>query len=99
PSWPVAFSLHDALPIWQHPRGFMVVGGCGAFRARCCLDWIFRPEAFVMRSLLLAAGVTALAAPLDAQQGGIGPNPDLPVPSQRLDRKSTRLNSSHVKIS
>lgn len=37
-----------------------------------------------MRSLLLAAGVTALAAPLDAQQGGIGPSPDLPVPSQGL---------------
>src|SRR5690606_41872487 len=77
--------LHDALPIYPE------VGAPADIRY--VLAWkpfpgFFAPFANLELVVNLGAGIDSLAGRADL--------PDVPI--ARLDRKSTRLNSSHVKI-
>src|SRR5690606_41613230 len=82
-------TLHDALPIWRPPQsdadGQAPEGRADerAGRARTAADR--GPAAATLRA----------PARLRGLRGGLSPG----VPPSRQDRKSTRLNSSHVKTS
>src|SRR5690606_41463289 len=90
-------SLHDALPIFDNPRN-MGEGESGG-----------RVAAPIFRDFMLAAlkdrppvtfripdGVELVEVDADS---GCQPAPDTRLIITEADRKSTRLNSSHVKIS
>src|SRR5690606_41499967 len=93
PAWPSTLSLHDALPIFDGGDGFS------------CLRAI---RATGLRHI----GATAAALPANCSRGGadqidsreavldvIGDTDHDAGLAVFRDRKSTRLNSSHVKIS
>src|SRR5690606_41215308 len=83
-------SLHDALPIY--------LGGAGRVRTGCAAGVGTRPDA-VGRIPEAGCAKRNDAVP---QLRGQGHSPATGLPAQGgqlLDRKSTRLNSSHVKIS
>src|SRR5690606_41297212 len=86
-------SLHDALPILLGPSG------CGKTTLLNCISGLLRPSQG--RILFDGRDVTNLTP----QQRNIAQVFQFPVVydtmtvAQNLDRKSTRLNSSHVKIS
>src|SRR5690606_40433985 len=87
PSALYALSLHDALPIFRdHGRDV-----AGALR-------IARRDDGGLRQIVLGARHEVVRA---AERGDHLPEPlrGAAVGELRLDRKSTRLNSSHVKIS
>src|SRR5690606_41343105 len=77
-------SLHDALPI------------CGK-HAGVVRDELV-PRNQQMRQVAHGVLVPGPTRPVDDEQAGVAAWPRL-LRNQRLDRKSTRLNSSHVKIS
>src|SRR5699024_12807559 len=77
-------SLHDALPICS------CTGGCCSFRSRRC-RWFSRRWRW---SLLRRRG-----HPLSKRGRRVTPPPEKAPPPSPADRKSTRLNSSHVSIS
>src|SRR5690606_41152261 len=92
-------SLHDALPICGRRRllargdlRILGVGGHAAGQQRSQRE---------NRPLQLSHGAASYtAAPPDRKPFCAGPPPPCPLRSrERRDRKSTRLNSSHVKIS
>src|SRR5690606_41864028 len=88
-------SLHDALPIYleREDRGLGLLVGLpprGYPAPDRPLHPLFRRRRLVRHRLLPAAGAGAHLRP-PAVQGNDR--------HQRIDRKSTRLNSSHVKIS
>src|SRR5690606_39601491 len=88
-------SLHDALPICAQRRGRTAAGAS----ARSQRGGEGKAEAPVAQALH-ASG--ALGTPEQAQGQGSAPLIDLRprfAGACHLDRKSTRLNSSHVKIS
>src|SRR5690606_41693753 len=92
-------SLHDALPIY--PGHIPQDGG----------KLVYPPEELlvgeVLDGLRLRFGhkgdgrlvPALLQVAVHAVGGRVQPAPDEPAPEGRGDRKSTRLNSSHVKIS
>src|SRR5690606_39846704 len=78
-------SLHDALPISDREARRIFQQHAQAF-AR-------------YRQRSAAANVAVLASDGAAAEGGISANDSGTAASAAVDRKSTRLNSSHVKIS
>src|SRR5690606_41903962 len=92
-------SLHDALPIWSYhgsTHGSLSVSG-NENKKRA-----FRPLLPDVRFLtfdnleeLEQISTRTACVIMETIQGDAG----VRIPSQALDRKSTRLNSSHVKIS
>src|SRR5690606_40839846 len=89
-------SLHDALPIW---------GGSGALYPQSAiagLNSLPRSHRFGVRSLQVALRAGSCATgPREPRQvrKEAAVSESSRVPRGCLDRKSTRLNSSHVKIS
>src|SRR5690606_42136887 len=82
-SWLFTLSLHDALPISRLELPYLSHGIYG-HALRC------HRELHPLQVHRLRGGVS----------GGLFPRgPELPGDRSRRDRKSTRLNSSHVKIS
>src|SRR5690606_39767839 len=92
-------SLHDALPIWRLSRGAVRVLSrlAAANRAVCTLSIperriVTRQDAAPLRKLTYSSG---RVEHLKAERLH---NSDPSAAQRRQDRKSTRLNSSHVKI-
>src|SRR5690606_39407907 len=76
-------SLHDALPIYDRATSF------------------YRPRQHLVKTFFIGTAQTCPArrAAMGAPGGSAPPTLALVNVSKSLDRKSTRLNSSHVKIS
>src|SRR5690606_40486050 len=86
---PFALSLHDALPIWA--RQLASLASRTGRPSACSRS---RPKGRPFNQVELALRITPLTGEIDP--GVATPTgPEAPV----SDRKSTRLNSSHVKIS
>src|SRR5690606_40498635 len=89
--------LHDALPIFCGRNGGIV---CTSSNAHTVLEWafargqrvVFFPDQHLGRNTAKAMGISEDEMPLWRPHLPLGGN----TPE---DRKSTRLNSSHVKIS
>src|SRR5699024_12079610 len=92
PIWIYTLSLHDALPI-------LTIGACAgmlsAMKRRTVIALLVAPLVSVA-TLLPATADDAGTPPVQASAPS-GAEVDAPVPE--IDRKSTRLNSSHVSIS
>src|SRR5690606_41215951 len=86
-------ALHDALPIWdrQHQRGLRI----GVERLRRTRGWVAR---LGPRGAARARGASRDDAYPDGRCAAARAPRARAAPPVR-DRKSTRLNSSHVKIS
>src|SRR5690606_40235764 len=91
-----SFSLHDALPISDSPRlAILILRGArtGSLAAlRSCGDTLIRRD-----SRLRLSNFTTRARSLKVLPASTSGRSS--ATSTREDRKSTRLNSSHVKIS
>src|SRR5690606_41972136 len=85
-------SLHDALPISDHLEAFL---------ARGLLPDVhdLRAQARIARHEQLADAVVARPRQREAEPLRLGGEERVRQLDQDADRKSTRLNSSHVKIS
>src|SRR5690606_41943887 len=86
----LTLSLHDALPIYHPPPPGAVHG---------LRD---RPDGTLQRELLAHPAAVAGQVGGDDLDTGQQPHVGVPLPAvhpRAVDRKSTRLNSSHVKIS
>src|SRR5207302_8682718 len=89
--YPYGLSLHEALPIWSSWAGVMpAVGVVPAVETR------LMPTVTCWEVGTVTLGVVAGATVPTSQQVTVGINREARVHG---DRKSTRLNSSHVKIS
>src|SRR5688572_31053980 len=82
-------SLHDALPIWQLVRQLLVESLLLSF---------FGGLAGMALAVIMTRGLIAFI-PSENNPILVTPTPDLRIMSFTLDRKSTRLNSSHSQIS
>src|SRR5207249_8589201 len=89
-------SLHDALPIWVLPCPRLVIV-LREQEHRVTYAGRSRTQQ-VGRSVLGGNGVDCHAV-REQLKGGAEAAPSLEYKRSRLDRKSTRLNSSHVSIS
>src|SRR5690606_42126616 len=86
---PYTLPLHDALPI-----------SLEIVRVRCGRGFTYRDAAGVIRDTAVRARLTGLAIPPAWCEVKIARDPHAHIQAVgREDRKSTRLNSSHVKIS
>src|SRR5207302_8823865 len=98
PSATTAFyplSLHDALPIFRVPRGADAVGPPGSARLR--KDLGHGQGARSVRAGVARAAHEPAVAPAATRR--TRPTASTVAMTSSGDRKSTRLNSSHVKIS
>src|SRR5690606_41475463 len=86
--------LHDALPISPVERRFEVSAGDAPLVLELSAPHVARGEAQVALSIDAPAEVL-----LDELPVGRGERVTIPATPGPQDRKSTRLNSSHVKIS
>src|SRR5207302_9625046 len=84
-------SLHDALPIWTMD----IVGAEADLVRRVAEEWLSQKRRSDFEKLHLAVQRQAI----QIQLLKLGVAPDFDLTEQLRDRKSTRLNSSHVKIS
>src|SRR5690606_39921579 len=89
-------SLHDALPIcWGSTGESSPVDGNST--ATIALSTLLAASSATLGTLGIAA--TLLAALSSGFGGALGIVSEIAFATTMLDRKSTRLNSSHVKIS
>src|SRR5690606_40995140 len=87
-------SLHDALPICQRAT---ISGALRKVLDRGELRVVFQPQLALAQGRI--TGVEALLRWHSEEHGEIAPVDFIPMAEESGDRKSTRLNSSHVKIS
>src|SRR5207302_11210958 len=92
-------SLHDALPIYEDiavmARIYSIAGFSAHADQNALLAW-HNAIANVKTTFLVHGEMPAMQTFAKLLPGS---HVELPAPNQALDRKSTRLNSSHVKIS
>src|SRR5690606_41350209 len=86
--------LPAPLPIWPRQR---VVHGADLGPVGLAGRSRLRPR--LVERLLLLARTRAHLVHVNVVHDGEQPRPQIATPAPEIDRKSTRLNSSHVKIS
>src|SRR5207249_9436145 len=91
----LALSLHDALPISKRRRGYHGTRA-RADAAAIGTDYL---AAKLVPARIAPGGVRGAGRQSRIRQHGTGTVPDGDLGADSGDRKSTRLNSSHVSIS
>src|SRR5690606_42073173 len=90
PYHPYTLSLHDALPIYP---------AAGRIAVNRCEDQLEKAPSLEVEKISKRDSYSAISAPCPPAKTGLYLPMTQPCHVWSRDRKSTRLNSSHVKIS
>src|SRR5205814_8202506 len=89
-----SLALHDALPIWERPRAQLMLALYRSGRQADALELYRRTRETLSEELGIEPGLELQE--LERRMLQHDPELERPRPAPRPDRKSTRLNSSHL---